>query len=213
MLKPMERDNWNRRPEDYNRDRRNRDDRNESGDGYRGAYRLDNDSNHRNETTYDGFDTNRGDAERNRYRGNSYGQRERQEFRGNNDGFSQNRNNRNSLQNDSTSRDDRQFSGRDRDGGYNSGRREQYGSNFNNRYASDNYNHQRGENYGNMAGSLSFGYDGDFNADPDQNRMYDPLSGRRQSYHGHYRTRGAENRDRNNAPSDRNDRYRDQDRY
>lgn len=78
--------------------------------------------------------------------------------------------------------------------------------NFNSDYSPDNYGGRRsGANEGNMAGSLSFGYDGDRNSDPDWNRHYDPLSGERRSYHGDYQSRqpdrgqyrGATSRNRN----------------
>lgn len=50
-------------------------------------------------------------------------------------------------------------------------------SNFDVYYGPDNLPYNPGENYGNMAGSLSYGYDGGYNSDPDYNRRYNPLTG------------------------------------
>ncbi|MCX2741792.1 hypothetical protein [Pontibacter anaerobius] len=78
-----------------------------------------------------------------------------------------------------------------------------YGAgNFSADYGPDHYGQGGGENYGNEAGSLSFGYDGTSNYDPDWNTKYDPLSGHRRSYHGYYTSRHPEqneSRDKNNA--------------
>lgn len=65
--------------------------------------------------------------------------------------------------------------------------------NFEDNYSPDPYNrYNRGENYGNMAGSLSFGYDGNRNADWEEHRYYNPLTGHRRSYHGNYTSRHPE---------------------
>ncbi|QCR22622.1 hypothetical protein [Pontibacter sp. SGAir0037] len=206
----MERDNWNRRRSDFDdRDQDNRYRNNnrfgnnaakDEEDSYRGAYRFDNTSDHHNQSTYNGFDRS-GNRNQHNYR-NEQGRQDnvsgRNRFNERDDYSSGNdyRNTRDSVH-------DRMNRGYDN--------RERYSSNFNNDYGSDNYRSGRGENYGNMAGSLSFGYDGDNNADPDANRMYNPLSGRRHSYHGNYSTRRPDNFDnRRNRPDDR---YREDDRY
>mgnify|MGYP005754558331 FL=1 len=63
---------------------------------------------------------------------------------------------------------------------------------FDGNYGPDHYGRGGGENYGNMAGSLSYGYDGTTTYDPDWDRRYEPLTGHRQSYHGHYTSRHPE---------------------
>lgn len=81
--------------------------------------------------------------------------------------------------------------------------------NFEDYYKPDPYYAKRGENYGNMAGSLSVGYDGDRNAEWDEHRYYNPLTGHRRSYHGNYTSRhpeqGNEQQDRNFDRDNRND--------
>lgn len=146
-------------------------------DVYRGAYRFDNESDHHNETTYDGFDLNDSMAHHNndqdyrneRNQGGDYVYR-RSRDRQDND-----------IRATGRYRDDYYRNERERYGNRNdqySGRSGNSTSNFNNDYAPDPYRNQnREQNYGNMAGSLSFGYDGDYNSDPDYKRRYDPLSG------------------------------------
>ena len=203
----MERNEWNNRRSYGHR---------VDEDSYRGAYRLDTSSNHRNETTWDGFDRH-GDSNR---RGTDYNRDYNRNY--NNDynrnyNSDQRRNRGESSGEDTYSRDSRSPypSGNNRNpdeqfrptsGGYHTrfgGSEKQipergaYGAgNFNADYRPDNYG-SGGANYGNMAGSLSYGYDGDYNADPDWNRRYDPLTGHRQSYHGHYESRHPERGQRN----------------
>lgn len=152
-------------------------------DMYRGAYRFDNESDHHNETTYDGFDLNDSWSGE-RHRGNNRGEnnqggdyvyrrslnnqdndrRYQEDYRRNNNASYRNASYRN---------------GSDSYGGYYDDRFGDGSSNFNNSYSPDPYRNQnRDQNYGNMAGSLSFGYDGDYNSDPDYRRRYDPMSGR-----------------------------------
>lgn len=81
--------------------------------------------------------------------------------------------------------------------------------NFDGDYHPDNYPHRRDENYGNMAGSLSFGYDGDRNSDPDYNRRYNPLTGEMRQRQGDYEQRQP----RRYGPPDRTGSNPDYDRY
>lgn len=180
-------------------------------DVFRGAYRFDNESRNRNETTYDGFDR-RGrrhdDSRSNHYMQDNYNSGQSYYY---NDNRNQDRD-------------------RNRDGDWNSNNRQnsrQQGywmdeethqpeslhrsthvsGNFEDRYNRDRYNNYGDDrNYGNMAGSLSYGYDGDYNADwDDNNRHYDPLTGHRRSYHGNYTSRHPEqDNTRNNRDFDRN---------
>lgn len=207
----MERNNWNNR-QGYTNDRnRSREkERRVDEDVYRGAYRLDNTSDHRNETTWDGFDRR---DDRNR-RGMDYNQDYNRNY---NSDYNRNYNSdqrpyrSESEKGSDFSRDSRsqnrsgnnqswdqqyqptsggygtRFGGRERD----NQNRDRYGAgNFNVDYSPDNYGSRtKGLNEGNMAGSLSFGYDGDNNADPDGNRRYDPLSGHR---HSNYESRRPE---------------------
>lgn len=211
----MERENRNRRS--YKDDRRNDPDNRQFEDEsrYRGAYRLDNGTNHRNHTTYDGFDSinNRDSSDRNS-RNNSYengNEFSRDRYRNQSpENFS---NNRSGYTNEYFGRSSGERQDHNR---FNQGmtQADRYKSNFNNDYGPDNYRHNRGENYGNMAGSLSFGYDGDFNSDPDHDRQYDPLSGRRRSYQENYETRRNENQKRpGNRYEDRSGFDRDNDRF
>ncbi|TXK26984.1 hypothetical protein FVR03_21390 [Pontibacter qinzhouensis] len=182
----MNRNNWhdserasrqNRNREDDYRDSNWRNsERQQDQDSYRGAYRLDTSSDHRNQSTWNGFSNDNADRwsdqrdrqEEQRYRQNP--DRHRSDF--NND-FNQSHH----SQPDNWQRNDRFNRSEDRPF---TSRQNNYGaaSNFNNDYGPDNYQHRQNENYGNMAGSLSFGYDGDRNSDPDTHRFYDPLSGR-----------------------------------
>lgn len=83
--------------------------------------------------------------------------------------------------------------------------------NFDADYHPDSYGRGRGENYGNMAGSLSYGYDGGRNSDPDYNRRYNPMT-------GEIRQRRHEDDDRQRqprryGPPDRTGSNPDYDRY
>lgn len=237
----MERDNWNNRNR-YNNERyQNRgDERRADEDSYRGAYRLDTSSDHRNVSTWNGFD--RGEENRNqntdynRNYNNEYNRNYNSDQQGNRGGRytgDYDRDNRYQYQDHggNTRNWDEQY--QSTSGGYNSrfggnaggnsagyDRENRHDSvrsridnrdnsgwdNFNTDYSPDNYAGRRsGTNEGNMAGSLSYGYDGDRNSDPDRNRHYDPLSGERRSYHGDYQSRqpergmyrGATSRNRN----------------
>ncbi|GAB3196418.1 hypothetical protein ABID22_002924 [Pontibacter aydingkolensis] len=204
-------------------------------DMYRGAYRFDNSSDHRNVSTWDWKrDRDRSQGDYNRNYNRDYNQNYNNDY--NRD---YNKSNRRAEESGSKRDHERDWSGQTHSnrGGYdadnyntdshyrNQGRSYRSGnssnwnrprhesdhdhynyrsvrsrmddrdrfvggsSNFNANYGPDNYGRGGGENYGNMAGSLSFGYDGTSNYDPDWNRQYDPLSGHRQSYHGHYTSR------------------------
>lgn len=170
-------------------------------DMYRGAYRFDNESRDRNETTYDGFDNRdrrySDDRSYNRqYRGSERGGNYTNDYNSSNrdqnwnrdrgrssNSWSQNRNydNQNQQRNWQDDERERQY------------RSTSIAGNFDADYSPDPY-HSRGpeENYGNMAGSLSYGYDGDFNSDFEEHRYYNPLTGRRRSYHGNYTSRHLE---------------------
>ncbi|CAM3849180.1 hypothetical protein POKO110462_22035 [Pontibacter korlensis] len=225
----MEGNYWNRDDDRDNRDRYDNRQRTDE-DSYRGAYRLDTTSDHRNESTWDGFDS----RDQNRRRGNDYNQNYNNDYnrnynqdynsysRGNdrNRGYDHDNYNMNSRYRDSNNRDEHyrstggygtRFGGdsnqqhrsvhdriSDRDGYSASG-------NFNPDYGPDYYGQGGGANYGNQAGSLSFGYDGSSNYDRDWNRHYDPLTGRRHSYHGNYTSRHPEQNERNRNNKD--DRY------
>jgi len=224
------------------------DDRPVDPDQYRGAYRLDTDSDHRNESTWNWSNrSQRDNTDYNRNYNRDYNQDYNQDYNRNYNqgnrraGQLANRrdyerdwsgyyhNDRGGFDRDDDNRDrrypDQDRSGNNRNwdeqyrptsGGYGTSfgggssvgsvrsridaRDASRSSNFNNDYGPDNYRAGQGENYGNMAGSLSFGYDGTSNYDPDYNRHYDPMSGKRRSYHGNYTSR---------HPSDQNreDRY------
>lgn len=172
---------YNREPHGYrNPDRDSHHYRRVDEDMYRGAYRFDNESDHSNETTYDGFDLNDSMARHNEpynYRGETeqggdYVYRRSRNTEDNNRRYS-----------DSNRYGNSDRSSQRRQNNYNQGYYEDsYGdgnSNFNNSYAPDPYrNKNRDQNYGNMGGSLSFGYDGDYNSDPDYRRRFDPMSGK-----------------------------------
>ncbi|MCC9167500.1 hypothetical protein [Pontibacter harenae] len=184
----MERDNWNNRNNRRYNDSWQDDNRRADPDSYRGAYRLDNNSEDRNKTTYNGFDSRDRDRD-DSSDGNHYSNQNRS-YSGDNRGWSSRSQNSYDNRNYGNRESDRY---RDNRGSY---RNEQYrptnegystrseGGNFNGNYSPDRYGNSGGDNYGNMAGSLSFGYDGYNNTDPDWNRHYDPMSGRRRSYHG-----------------------------
>lgn len=236
----MERDNWNNRNR-YNNDR----DKSRGNEGrvdedsYRGAYRLDTTSDHRNQTTWDGFDRD----DRNRNQGSDYNRNYNNDYNRNyNSDYNRNYNSGQQGSRDGFFRDndddrnssyqnqDRSSSTRNRDeqyqsrsGGYdtrfggNSGGNDRHDSvrsridkrdlsgwgNLNTDYSPDNYAGRKDANYGNTAGSLSYGYDGNRNSDPDWNRQYNPLSGERRSYHGNYQSRHPE-RDQYSGSSSRN---------
>ena len=203
----MERNDWNNRQGDSGERKRHWAKAPKADeDSYRGAYRLDTASDHRNHTTWEGFEK-RGD--RNRRQGTDYNQ----DFNRNyiND-YNRNYNSDQRLNRGELS------GGRDWSRNSRYGDRDEYSHNSNSQpkngdyrsrfgegakkdraiygfgnlhadYGPDNYGTGGGANYGNMAGSLSYGYDGSGNSDPDWNRRYDPMSGHHRSYHGHYESR------------------------
>jgi len=172
---------------------------------FRGAYRLDTEGPHHNETTYN--------------RGNYRDERHEEPRSYNQQNYNQNRGNYSNQgpqdMRDSYRYDDRNQGNRRR--GYwrdeetnqpeSMWRATHWSGNFDNNYYGDPYEARRGENYGNMAGSLSVGYDGDRNADWEQHRHYNPLTGHRRSYHGNYTSRHPEDSNPDQGRSfDRNDR-------
>ncbi|WP_114782292.1 hypothetical protein [Botryobacter ruber] len=145
-------------------------------DTYRGAYRFDISSDHRNVSTYYGFggashpDERRQApaAERNRRdTGGPYtasqGRQYRNEYPGDRYGNAY----RGEWEEPDTPGWRDYLDHRDNWGS----------SNFYNDYGPDHYPHIEGENTGNMAGSLSYGYDGDWVSNPDYDRRYNPLTG------------------------------------
>jgi hypothetical protein len=234
--KAMERYNWHDRP-GYGNDRRNYREQQQprlDESAYRGAYRLDTDSSHHNETTYDGFDTDSGPQH-----GGDFVYRRSRNLQ-DNDGYTEDqyRQNYGDLRDQQNSNYRQQWTEeqyRPRSGGFGSryggsagmedsrsrfgGERNREdnrtrfggstGSNFNNDYGPDRYRNRPGENYGNMAGSLSFGYDGDYNSDPDYNRQYNPLSGEMRSYRDQY----TERHPKRYGPPDKTGTNPDYDRY
>ncbi|WP_162426173.1 hypothetical protein [Pontibacter pudoricolor] len=178
-------------------------------DVFRGSYRFDNDSPHHNETTYNGFR----EREERHESPRTYERRPELENR------EQNLNNYNTR-----------APRRDRNQGrvpYNYGNRYEQGywqdeetnqpesmyrsrsvfGNFEGNYDPDRYRPRtRDENYGNMAGSLSVGYDGEWNADWEEHRYYNPLTGHRRSYHGNYTSRHPEAGNERRQHNNRNDR-------
>lgn len=206
----MERNNWNYRDRDFRNSQDRYEDRREAyqrnndrradPDTYRGAYRLDTTSDHRHVSTWDGFDRDsdnnwqRNDRRsQNQYqdRNSQYGDRDSRYQPYGDEAYERHRQDR-------YDRPERSSNYRHRD----------YGpaSNFNSDYSPDNYPHRRDENYGNMAGSLSFGYDGDRNSDPDADRYYDPLS-------GHLRGNRHSSQDQHRHRSNRSDNNWHDERY
>lgn len=231
------------------------DDRPLDEDVYRGAYRFDTDSDHRNASTWDwknqkgrrdrsdynrdynrnyNRDYNRDYNSGNRRAGELANRRDYERdwsgYYHNDRGYdhdnyntdsryrSQDRSYRTGNTSDWNRRDSDSYGNRDRgQQGHRSVRsrideRDQSRSIFDGDYRPDSYGHGGGENYGNMAGSLSYGYDGMSNYDPDWNRSYNPLTGDRQSYHGHYTSRHPEpykgkSGDRNRSGDDNRNRY------
>ncbi|MHC2990796.1 hypothetical protein OB13_04075 [Pontibacter sp. HJ8] len=221
---------WNDRPDYREREQQPRLDES----AYRGAYRLDTDSRHHNVTTYDGFLTDSGPQHggdfvyrrsrnlqdndgytENQYRQNYGDLRDQQNSAhrqhwveeqhhprsggfGSRYGGSAGMEDSRSGFGGAPSRED----SRTRSGS-------SAGSNFNNDYGPDRYRSRPGENYGNMAGSLSVGYDGDFNADQNRNRHYDPLSGEIRNYRDQYTMRHP----KRYGPPDKTGSNPDYDRY
>lgn len=205
----MERNEWNSRwGYDSDRNRAHGHRRQVDEDSYRGAYRLDTTSDHRHETTWDGFDR-RSDSSRrgtdynldyNRNYNNDYNRNynsDQRRVHSGEDNYS--RDNRSGYRGGDDRIREEQF--RPTSGGYNvrfGGRSERLehsspgAGNFDADYRPDHYGNGGGANYGNMAGSLSYGYDGDYNANPDWDSQYDPLTGHHRSYHGHYESRHPE---------------------
>lgn len=159
---------------------------------FRGAYRFDTESPHHNESTYyrkvDRREEPRNyDRTSDYYGSGNYNEgRERSE-------------NRNMPRN--TNRYDERNRGRHNRGFWMDEETQQPESmsrsrsvfgNFESNYQPDPYYARRGENYGNMAGSLSAGYDGNRNADWNEHRYYNPLTGHRRSYRDSYTSRHTE---------------------
>ncbi|RAU81919.1 hypothetical protein [Pontibacter arcticus] len=206
----MEGNNWYNRTgyTDY-RNRADGDERPLDQSVFRGSYRLDNDSQHHNQSTYN-RNNQRPDQFNDQHRGN---QRHDQDYerdwssryhnsRGGFDREDYNDNRNRNYQNQNQYNNQQQRS-------YNDGRQSRQFSNdlnTNANYGPDSYNnYNRGENYGNMAGSLSYGYDGTSNYNPDWNNRYDPMSGEIGSKHGHYASRRPNfytDEDRENNPDD-----------
>ena len=224
------------------------DDRPLDEDVYRGAYRLDTSSDHRNVSTWDwkrNQDRARGQNDYNRNYNRDYNRNYNRDYNTGNrragdlanrrdyerDWSGYYHNDRGGYDSDNYNTDSHYRSqnrpyrtsnssdwSRDRDSsrfGQDSARTridDRYrshpgSSNFNADYSPDSYGLGGGQNYGNMAGSLSYGYDGSSNYDPDWNREYDPLSGHRQSYHGHYTSRHPNPNKRNRSGEDYKNRY------
>lgn len=192
-------------------------DRNLDDDAFRGAYRFETEGNDHDRTTYNGFERRREDGRHfNRYSRLTYEQDRDRDHQDSNQGYRQDwsnsyRSNRNDRDYDYNFGDNKRnyFQGgnerhydeqyRPTSGGYGT----RFGgdrNNFDADYSPDRYRGNRDENYGNTAGSLSWGYDGINNYDPDYNRNYDPLTGR-QSYYGENSNR------RFNRDNDYGDRY------
>ncbi|WP_439883195.1 hypothetical protein ACSX1A_08480 [Pontibacter sp. MBLB2868] len=214
----MERNKWHNRsnhPEERNRANRYQGTHIDEN-MYRGAYRFDNTSDHHNVSTWDGYgSTARHPDQRNDYNRNynqdynrdynrnynSYQERDRgydhdnanthSRYRDHDQPYrTSNRSNWNDQQRmpERANRSSQHQSVHQRIEDH-----DPYGAgNFNADYAPDHYGRGGGENYGNMAGSLSYGYDGTSTYDPDWNRYYDPQSGHRRSYHGYYTSRHPE---------------------
>jgi hypothetical protein len=209
----MERNNWNNRNnQSRNRNRDWEDNRHPDEDTYRGAYRFDNSSDHRNVSTWNDFESSRRDNSQNPDYNRNYNQDYNRDYNhGHHRGYDHDNYNLDSRYRDN----DRPYrSTNNSDWNDNSPKRDRYTSykkesehrsvhdriqdqdkdpygagNFNGDYGPDNYGHGGGENYGNMAGSLSYGYDGTSTYDPDWNSHYDPQTGNRRSYHGNYTSR------------------------
>ncbi|WP_299708325.1 hypothetical protein [uncultured Pontibacter sp.] len=223
----MERyNNWQDRHDDRRRNERRPDE-----SQYRGAYRLDEDEHY---STYNrnrqGDMGNRGRDRYNEDQGGDYVYRRSRNLQ-DNDNYTE-RQYQQSYRGDSSRQGN--YSGfggryggsagmRDNRSRYNEGSRDsrsssqQYGDqysrrtsgNFDGDYRPDNYPHLRDENYGNMAGSLSFGYDGDRNSDPDYNRRYNPMTGEMRQRQSNYEQRQP----RRYGPPDRTGSNPDYDRY
>ncbi|MDX5417906.1 MAG: hypothetical protein LPK09_01730 [Hymenobacteraceae bacterium] len=213
----MERYDWQDRPQQRD-DRRINWEKDESH--YRGAYRLDTDSRHHNETTYDGFDMESQGRRGNAQQGGDYVYRRSRNLQ-DNDNYTDYQYRQ--SYGDSHGRDNfgSRYGGgagmRDTSSRYENERRyrggrtyydRNTGSNFEANYGPDRYSHRPGENYGNMAGSLSYGYDGDTISDPDYNRPYNPMTGEMRSYRDTYRPRPQRY-----GPPDRTGSNPDYDRY
>jgi hypothetical protein len=162
-------------------------------DMYRGAYRFDNSSPHHNVSTYNWNERYRDEREnrnmRERRQGTGHYNTDQSDYYRNR-GYREDRPYR------ETNRQERgywQDEDRHQPQSYQNARH--ISGNFTADYGPDSYGYgEQGENYGNMAGSLSYGYDGGNISDYDENRYYEPLTGHRRSYHGNYTSRHPENR-------------------
>ncbi|MBX0332893.1 hypothetical protein K3G39_06555 [Pontibacter sp. HSC-14F20] len=219
-------DNWQDRDDERRRDGRLLDE-----SRYRGAYRLDEDGHY---STYNhsrqGDMGNSGRDPYNDNQGGDYVYRRSRNLQ-DNDGYTEHQyqqsNPGSSLRQDNYNDFGGRYGGsagmRNNRSGYNEPNRnersgnQQYGdyyshrtaSNFDADYRPDHYPHRRGENYGNMAGSLSYGYDGDDNSDPDYNRRYNPLTGELHQHDMNYQQRQP----RRYGPPDNTGSNPDYDRY
>lgn len=221
----MERyNNWQDRRDDRHRDSRRLDE-----SQYRGAYRLDEDGHYStyNRSNQDDMgnrgrheDNHGGDyvyrRSRNLQDNDGYTERQyQQSYRGDNSRQGNYSNFGGRYGGGAGMRDDRSRYGNEggnlrEDSQYyddNYGRR--ISGNFDGDYHPDNYPQRRGENYGNMAGSLSYGYDGGYTSDPDYNRRYNPLTGEIRHRSGNYQ----QGQPRRYGPPDRTASNPDYDRY
>lgn len=205
---------------DYRDNRRDDryDDRRSDDTHFRGAYRLDNESSSRNRSTYNMNNT--GSYRQNKEQGGDYVYRRSRNLQ-DNDGYTEQQYrhsypsnpDRNSYEGRSGnySSMDRNFSRSEEQNRqtYRPRHNEGISGNFDGDYSPDRYSNRPGENYGNMAGSLSFGYDGDYNSDPDYNRRYNPLTGEIRQRQEDY----SERHPRRYGPPDRTGSNPDYDRY
>jgi hypothetical protein len=201
--------NWQDRQDD-----RRRDERRPDQSQYRGAYRLNENEQH---STYNR--SRQGDMDNrdrdNEDQGGDYVYRRSRNLQDNDD-YTERQYQQRYRGDSSRQGNDNNFGGR-YGGGFGMRDSQQYGDNYGHRtsgnfdgdYRPDNYQHRRGENYGNMAGSLSFGYDGDRNSDPDYNRRYNPLTGEIR----HRESDSEQRQPRRYGPPDRTGSNPDYDRY
>jgi hypothetical protein len=231
--KTMERyNNWQDRYDDRRRDERRSDESH-----YRGAYRLDEEGddstynrsrqgsqsrgNHgrssdmQNRNRYNDNDNQGGDyvyrRSRNMQDNDDYTERQHQRSYRGQDDFGGRYGGSAGMRDSRSNDDERRGNSRSGSQQYDDVYRHRTSGNFDGDYRPDNYPHRRGENYGNMAGSLSFGYDGDRNSDPDYNRRYNPLTGElRQPRRDED---GRQRQPRRYGPPDRTGSNPDYDRY
>jgi hypothetical protein len=198
-MEPYNRYNRERHQDDYY-DRQSNHYKRLNEDDYHHGYRSDNERNRHHDPTYDGFDLNDSmaqhyDASTYRAENNQGGDYVYRRDRDYQDDFNQSE--RHPYEN--------------RNAGHYRDRFGDGDSLFNNSYAPDPYrNKNRNENYGNMAGSLSFGYDGDYNSDPHYRRRYNPMNGKIRENYGEEDSRRYP---RTYGPPDNSGMNPDYDRY